>query len=508
MPQVWKEEIRVGEHTYLDETGQPKVLDATPEMIRYWHDQGTAMRAAGLSIPIPLEHNPEAKPMTATERAASRLLNNAGFVEGFKIEKVKDKDKDGKEIEVDALFANHDIADPKLAKKLPHTVRWVSPWISSFVDGAGRAWSGVITHSALTTRPRITKQLPFPDMGAALSLVANSKRDFDPMKLPVGKGVVLSRAGRLIGGKPAYPMAFSLWQGVKLAVEDLKKPPAAKTPEKKPGEEPPPKDGAKPPEKPAATAPAPAAPNPADPNAVLQPIEEALVDPDGDISVHDVLCDLLETVDIVLGEDTTAENFEERLYKAILEKMKADKAGADPMATDPTNPTLPAGPEPKVAPPPMYMSLTLEQIEKIPDPTLKSIAMSLHHQSATNEALRKHAFTEAGELRQKRLGIILPKLTAAAQAKLLERVKGAQFSLGADGTVKDDLAEVLDLLDGHVLSNIDLPALLTNPAAALAVMPHPKELGGGTSTDRIKEVVNEQMKNSGKKPIYEANGAK
>lgn len=508
MPQIWKEEIRVGKHTYLDEAGQPQVLDATPEMIRYWHDQGKAMRTAGLSIPVPMEHNPNAKPMTAMEKAANRLLNNAGWVEDFKLGKVKEKDDKGNDVEVEAVFALHDIPDPALAKKLPHTVRWVSPWISSFVDGAGRAWNGVITHSALTTRPRITKQLPFADMGAALSLAVKAKSDFDPAKLPLGKGVALSRAGLLIGGKPAYPMAFSLWQGVKLAVEDMK-PPEKKPAEKKPAEGAPP-EGGKPLEKPAETPPV--APNPADPNALLQPIEEALVDPDGDISVHDVLCDLLETVDIVLEEGTTAENFEERLYKAIMEKMKAEKAGDDPMATDPMNPappaTPPAGPEPKVAPPPMYMALSLEQIEKIPDPTLKSIAMSLYQQSAMNESLRKHAFTQAGEIRQKRLGTILPKLTPAAQAKLLERVKGAQFSLGADGVVKDDLAEVLDLLDGHVMNNIDLPALLTNPAAALAVMPHPKELGGVTSTDRIKEVVNEQMKNAGRKPIYEANGAK
>ena len=511
MPRVWKEILRVGKHTYIDGDGKPQVLDATPAFVQHLHDQGKAMRSAGLSIPVPMEHDSAVKPLTAAEKAAHQLKTNAGWVEDYRLGKVKNPDGS----EVDAVFGQHDILDPDVAKKLPHTIRWVSPWISSFVDGAGKAWSNVITHSALTTRPRVANQLPFPDP-AALSLAAPLN------EMPLDRGVALSCAGLLApDGKPAYPMAFSLWQGVQLAAEDFgkkkEKPegkeekPEGKPPMKEGGEKPPMK-GEKPEGKDGPLFGKEGGEGHDDPNAVLEPIEEALVDPDGDISVHDVLCDLLETVDIVL-EEGDGENFEERLYKALMEKMKMDKPDK-PQAADPGNQSAPApqgAAQTRVAPPPVYMSqpvqLSMETVNAITDPTMKQVALSMLQQQQTNEALRQHAFAQAQEARQKRLGEVLPQYTEDAQAKILELAKGAKFSLGDDGRVKDDLSAMLDILDGNKLKGIDLPALLTNPAAALAVMPHPKELGGQTSTERIKEVVNQQMAHSGKKPIYEKNGA-
>ena len=503
MAKVWKEVIRTGRHVYDDPaTGQSRVLDATPELVKYWFDQGKLMRSAGLSIPIPLEHDESAKPMTAAEKAAKQFKDNAGFIEDFDLRRVKEKGPDGKETEVDAVFGLHDL-DPDVVKNHRHSIRWVSPWISSFVDGEGRQWNGVISHSAITTRPRIARQEPF-DLSAMLSQVPTTAA-FDPAKVPVGKGVALSRAGLLRpDGKPAYPLAFSLWGGAKLAVEEIVKEKKKELPKAEPKGESKPEPKVEPPGEPGEPQPAP---------ADGMPVEESLVDPDGDIAIWDVICDLLCLEGIELPEGTNGENFEERLYKAIIDKKKAGNPG-DPMS-DPTNPTPPAAPtppaEPKVEKPPIYMSqqpvaLSLEAIQKIPDDTLRNIALSLHHQQEKNAALEKNAFGAARAARQARLDKILPRLQQGARDKLMKQAEDAKFSLGADGVVVDELSDRLDVIEDA--SRFQIPDLLLNPAAGFSVMPHPKELDGGTSEERRQAVVNEQLTNSGRAPAYTENGKK
>ena len=55
---VRKEIIRPGVYWYLDpQTGLPCRLLATPRLLQYWHDTGNEMLKAGLSIPVPVEHN-------------------------------------------------------------------------------------------------------------------------------------------------------------------------------------------------------------------------------------------------------------------------------------------------------------------------------------------------------------------------------------------------------------------------------------------------------------------
>ncbi len=195
---VKKEVIRPGNYWYRDEsTGVPRKLTVTPELTKYWCDEGNKMIGAGLTIPVPFEHDFDSHPMTPKDR----LLNNSG--------RIKEYQREG-----DQLFAVLDITDPEIHKKLPHTIRWTSPWINSFTDGDGTSWKNVISHLALTTRPRVTKQEPFGSIAASLS-VASPIRGWQD----VGEGgVCLSRAGLLgADGTPAYPVAFSLWGGVALA---------------------------------------------------------------------------------------------------------------------------------------------------------------------------------------------------------------------------------------------------------------------------------------------------
>ena len=195
---VEKEIIGQGTHWYRDEvTGLPRKLVVTPDLTRYWHEQGNKMLGLGLPVPVPYEHDFSQHPMTPAEK----LRNNAGWVKEYRIKDVGKRK--------DVLFGILDITDDDVAKKLPRTIRWTSPWFSSFPDGKGRDWHNVITHLALTTRPRIVEQEPFTGIAAALSIatgtewsvpapVAGSTETFAPkleIKGAAAGGFCLSKAG-------------------------------------------------------------------------------------------------------------------------------------------------------------------------------------------------------------------------------------------------------------------------------------------------------------------------
>ena len=191
---IEKEVIRPGHYWYTDpSTNLPRKLTVTPDLCRYWHEQGNAMLSAGLTVPVPMEHDFDAHPMTP----ADRLKGNAGWVKEYRLKG-------------NALFSALDIPDPDTVKKLPHTIRWTSPWINTFTDGKGKEWRNVISHLALTTRPRVVEQAPFGSIAAALSM-ATPIRGWDEVG---GNGVCLSRAGLLADdGCPVYPKAFSIMTG-------------------------------------------------------------------------------------------------------------------------------------------------------------------------------------------------------------------------------------------------------------------------------------------------------
>jgi hypothetical protein len=211
---VEKEVVRPGTYWYRDQdTGLPRKLVVTPELCKHWHDEGNKMVGFGLTVPVPYEHDFNAHPMTPKDK----LLNNAGEVKQYTLKG-------------DRLFSTVDVQDPDVRKKIGHSIRWTSPWINSFTDGQGREWKNVISHLALTTRPRIVEQEPFGSVAAALSMATEVKLDATAIVAPAtgAGGFCLSRAGRLFLGKrtnrlrPRYPMAFSLWGGgIKLAGEDF-----------------------------------------------------------------------------------------------------------------------------------------------------------------------------------------------------------------------------------------------------------------------------------------------
>lgn len=443
MPLVWKHVASPGSYFYEDDKGAPHTLVVTPQRIKHWHDSGKKMLGAKLSIPIPKEHDPAAKPLTPAEKAAHQLMNQAGEIRDYKIEPG------------DKLFALCDITDKQAAAKIPQTIRFTSPWINSFMDGDGNRWDDVISHLALTARPRIHRQEPFPNFQAALSIATPA-----PDAIPEG-GICLSRAGKFKetakGLTPLYPGSFSEWAGAKLATA----PPMEKPGEKPPAEKP--KEGNKPPEGKEGEKPPEAKPGEVPMEAVVE--EE--------MDLCDIFCDLMSIMGVEMPEGTSEENMLQNALKALMEHLKTEKAGAE-MSDQPNNQPntgkndLPANPPVIAEQPPMYMSL--EAIEKETNPLTR--------------AMGKRALSDGERTRSQRIEKLARRMPQRERDRLVKCAEGAKLSLDTtNGTVHDPLAEMLDIMEAMP----DTQAMLSGAV----LQPQPEDQTGQLTEERRKAIVEE-----------------
>lgn len=477
----WKEVIREGVHWYVDErTGQPRKLVVTKDGIKYLHDQGKAMLGANLSIPIPFEHQKSARPLTPEEKAANSVLHNAGWIEDYKVFHTPHGDR---------LFGLHNIEHPEAQKAIPKTIKYVSPWITSFTDGQNRKWEGVIGHVALTSRPRITSQQPFGSNDVAMSM---ADRHPSPALSPSAlswlpdEGLCVSRAGLLIPGgtdgaklQPLFPMAFSLWAGAKFDLEDMKgkekKPEGkdGKPPEKKEaeGKKPPPKEGEK-------------GEKPTNIDGEMDGLED-----DAEMTLHDILKEIVSALwGIDLPEGLDESNLGKHLLKGLMEQFKEQAGGmggkseAELAAPAPNNPPplrneLPPNPHQQRGPviqesPPMYMSL--EEIQKITDPTLKQVASAEFSNRQKADKLEKRALSEALQKRRERIDRLLKRCKASGLKEDLDAMeKSATLSIADDGSVVDSLDVALGALERAAT---DIPSLvLSNISGKTKEEAHPED---------------------------------
>lgn len=485
---IEKEVVGPGTYWYVDQkTGLPRKLVATPERIKHWHTKGNEMLSYGLPVPIPIEHDFDAHPMTP----ADQLLNNAGQVKEYRIKDAPDGRKN-------VLFSVCDIVDTRALEKIPTgAIKWTSPWFSSFTDGSGRKWDDVIAHLALTTRPRITQQTPFQNIAAALSIASEGKSS---------DGYCLSRAGLLSlnkGGRfqPAYPVAFSMYSGISLSEDDMPPKKKEKKDEKKPaeGKKKPPESGGD-----GSKAPKIGDGDGDESNTEVDDLEidpeiggegginlEPFSDPSGDVTMDELLADLLGALGIHVEKTNNEDQFKRSIYNAVMQKIHEltndgkGAAGADTGAiTDPNNPGAqqnPLVPQVKQEQQPMYMSL--EDIAKLPEPT-RGVAMSMYNENAKlreelEKTSKKTAGLEASKLaeaasarmtRVKLLGMRSPKVKADLDAMLSQQ--GMALSMGDGGVVNDPLSPMLTMLEKGLS---DMPAMLTAERSALSVAPHPTD---------------------------------
>jgi hypothetical protein len=146
---IEKEILRPG--TYHTSDG-PVVVSR--RRMRRWARQFARMRRSSLSVPLPWEHQDDAKPMTKRERLAyeraREARHNAGFLRRMYLA------GDG------SLWGTLSFGDREQARQAVRNVRYVSPEIEDeFTDGDGKPWRDVITHVALTARPVFQRQRPF-----------------------------------------------------------------------------------------------------------------------------------------------------------------------------------------------------------------------------------------------------------------------------------------------------------------------------------------------------------
>lgn len=514
MPIVEKEVARPGTYHYVDQaTGQPRQLVVTPELTRYWHEQGNAMLASGLTVPVPCEHDFDAHPMTP----ADKLVNNAGWVEKYYLKSFTDPKT--KERVKDALFSSVDIKDESLAKKLPTTIRWTSPWINSFTDGKGKEWQNVISHLALTTRPRIVDQEPFGSVAAALSIATTDET-------PPKTGYCFSRAGRLVREmaskrvRPLYPVAFSLTTGIKLAATDM-------MPTKKKGGGKADLDGE------------------GDDDLDMSGMDDMgggdfdgeadgdmggggmgdnidlppLGDAAGDVSMTELLCDLLGALGVVCEHSEDKAQFQRNLYNAAMTEIHrlvgVGKAGGDPKnranppGMPPNNPMQKPNPLIQQEQQPMYMSL--EDINKLPDP-IRGVALAMHQEndrvrkdlaaalSVTN-SLREAKLKEAGDKRDARIDLLSrfsPKIKEDLVA--MRAMPAMALSMGDGGVVIDPMSATLAMLEKSLGS---LPRLLTSESSALSLIQQPTDETEITE-ERANEIANSQAARMGCAPVQKA----
>jgi hypothetical protein len=477
---IEKEVIGPGKYWYIDQqTGEARVWDVKPETVKQLHKDGTDMIAAGLAIPVPFEHDFEAHPMTPKQK----LLNNAGEVKGYAIKDVKDE-RTGK-LRKGVLFSSVDIQDDDAKKKIGKSVRWTSPWITSFVDGNGRKWENVIGHLALTTRPRVVEQNSFPSIAAALSVGA--------LHTPGKDGFCVSNAARLVVRKkdktlhPRFPMAFSMYSGVPLAespIDELDDD----------GEELPLDDE----------------PDSPDMDGLMNPLQ----DNTGDVKMEELLCDLLSALGVQMPENVSEAEFKRALYEATMNKVKElTSKGQTPTPNEPTK--SPSGDNPLTGQiqqeqQPMYMSL--EEINTIPDATMKKIALSMYNENVklrteiaagkkATEALNAVKLKEEDGKRRYRvmtLSKVIP--TAKADLEAMLALPSMALSLGEGGVVIDPMAQTLSLLEKSVDR---IPTLLRTDMAALSVAAQPTDENALTD-ERISELADDLTRRMGYQPATKA----
>ncbi len=492
---VQKEVIRDGTYFYVEQsTGLPRKLVVTPELRKHWHDQGNAMLSDKLPIPVPYEHDFSQHPMTPKEA----LLNNSGEVKEFKLDGNK-------------LLSIVDITDSQVAKKIDDkSVRWTSPWFNSFTDGNGKEWKNVISHLALTTRPRVTKQESFSSIAAALSMATEVKVD---SAAPLGTGTdgfCLSRAGYLTEDtqtknlRPQYPIAFSLLEGgIPLSEGDM-------PPKKKSGKTPPKKKegSGTPPKKKEGSGEGGEGGGLDDGEGGEDFIDDEDSDDNdfggdkgrsgddvNDVSMEEILCDLLGAIGVKVEHSGNKAMFKRELYNAAMTKIHELAAVNQQDPNKPKgNRTNPVGqpPNKSQANPlinqvqqeqqPMYMSL--EDINKIPDEVMKGVALSMYAENQKLRAemevdkkvvnsLRDAKLKEATTAREARVGLLgrlSPRVKVDLDAMLA--MPSMALSMGDGGTVVDPMAQTIAVLEKGLA---DMPRLLTTDHGALSLVPQPKD---------------------------------
>lgn len=140
----------------------------------------------------------------------------------------------------------------------------------------------------------------------------------------------------------------------------------------------------------------------------------------------------------------------------------------------------------------MYMSL--EDINKIPDPTMKNVALSMYNENVKlrteldagnklSASLRDSKLKEENAKRNSRVAM-LSKLSPRVKTDLetMLALPAMALSMGDGGEVVDPMAQTIAVLEKGLH---DMPRLLTMDASAMSIAPQPTD--GEMSQDAIDQ---------------------
>lgn len=241
-------------------------------------------------------------------------------------------------------------------------------------------------------------------------------------------------------------------------------------------------------------------------------------DPAGDVSMTEILCDLLGALGIQCEHDGDEATFKRSIYNAAMTKIheltgKAQNDGKDPNRTNPpgqppNNPKqqgqkMTAQPNPLIQQEqqPMYMSL--DDINQLPDP-MKGVALAMYNENQRlraemnaakkiTDSLRDGKIREATQAREKRVAVISrlsPRVKEDLDAML--KMPSMAMSMGDSGNVIDPMAHTLAIIEKGLS---DIPLLLTTEQSALSVQaqPNDNEMLEEEKADRIANNLARQM---------------
>lgn len=216
--------------------------------------------------------------------------------------------------------------------------------------------------------------------------------------------------------------------------------------------------------------------------------------PEGDVSMTELLCDLLGALGIPMQPSGDEQQFRRDLYNAAMTKIheltaKGQGAGqqpnrANPPGQPPNNPQKPGqGGNPLITQEQQPMFMSLEDINKLDEP-LRSVALSMHAETQRARAdadankkrldvLNAKTLADATAARAKKvalLGRLAPRAKANLDAMLA--LPAMALSIGEAGEVVDPMAATLQVLEAGLA---DMPRLLTTDASALAMQPQPTD---------------------------------
>ncbi len=231
----------------------------------------------------------------------------------------------------------------------------------------------------------------------------------------------------------------------------------------------------------------------------------------GDVSFEELIPHLLEMHGIHVPGGGKGKEFLQALVRGLLASAKAlastDGGADDTVLGDQPDPAAATAKVPgpiKQESPPMYMSLTQQQVQAIADPKERQIAeafLSIRQENARllslTEANRKHAIDDASRIRQQRIDRLLARLPAAVRDKLIQisSSPSAQLSMGSDGIVKDPIALQLEMMESLVP---DLKPIHGAGFSTISEQPQPADITHMTN-EQAEKIANDQLKR--KQPV-------